>query len=96
MPRALRVQYPGAIYNVMDRGDRQERIFVDHVDGQDWLKALAEASEFLSRCLEVRRTRNGREPPHPVPLPIRWGEGAPLGGGWRNDGLMPFPRSQDV
>jgi hypothetical protein len=27
MPRALRVEYPGAIYQVTDRGDRQERIF---------------------------------------------------------------------
>ena len=32
MPRALRVQYPGAIYHVMNRGDRQERIFLDDVD----------------------------------------------------------------
>ncbi len=24
MPRAMRVEYPGAIYHVMDRGDRQE------------------------------------------------------------------------
>jgi REP-associated tyrosine transposase len=45
MPRALRVQYPGAIYHVMDRGDRQERIFLDDVDRQDWLKTLAEACQ---------------------------------------------------
>jgi hypothetical protein len=25
MPRAMRVEYPGAIYHVMDRGDRRER-----------------------------------------------------------------------
>ena len=43
MPRALRVEYPGAIYHVMDRGDRQEDIFVDDVDRQDLLKTLAEA-----------------------------------------------------
>ncbi len=42
MPRALRVQYPGAVYHIMDRGDRQERIFLDDVDRQDWLKTLAE------------------------------------------------------
>ena len=24
MPRAMRVEYPGAIYHVMDRGDRRE------------------------------------------------------------------------
>ena len=43
MPRAMRVEYPGAIYHVMDRGDRQEDIFVDDVDRQDLLKTLAEA-----------------------------------------------------
>jgi hypothetical protein len=26
MPRAMRVEYPGAIYHVMDRGDRQKDI----------------------------------------------------------------------
>ena len=40
----MRVEYPGAIYHVMDRGDRQEDIFVDDVDRQDLLKTLAEAS----------------------------------------------------
>ena len=29
MPRAMRVEYPGAIYHVMDRGDRREDIFVE-------------------------------------------------------------------
>ena len=43
MPRALRVEYPGAIYHVMDRGDRQEDIFVDGMHQQDFLKTLAEA-----------------------------------------------------
>jgi putative transposase len=45
MPRAMRVEYPGAIYHVMDRGDRREDIFVDEVDRQDWLKTLAEACQ---------------------------------------------------
>lgn len=45
MPRALRVEYPGAMYHIMDRGDRQERIFLDDVDRQDWLKTLAEACQ---------------------------------------------------
>jgi len=43
MPRAMRVEYPGAIYHVMNRGDRQEDLFVDDVDPQDLLKTLAEA-----------------------------------------------------
>jgi len=28
MPRAMRVEYPGTIYHVMDRGDRQEDTFM--------------------------------------------------------------------
>ena len=34
MPRTMRIEHPGAIYHVMDRGDRQEDIFVDDVDRQ--------------------------------------------------------------
>ena len=41
MPRQLRIEYPGAIYHLMDRGDRREDIFVDDVDRQDLLKTLA-------------------------------------------------------
>ncbi len=29
MPRKLRVQYPGAIYHVMNRGDRRDAIFAE-------------------------------------------------------------------
>ena len=32
MPRKLRVEYPGAIYHVMNRGDRREPIFKDDED----------------------------------------------------------------
>ena len=39
----MRVEYPGAIYHVMDRGDRPEDIFVEGVDRQDFLKTLVEA-----------------------------------------------------
>jgi len=45
MPRQLRVQYPGAMYHVMSRGDRREDIFLDDVDRQDFLKTLAEACQ---------------------------------------------------
>jgi hypothetical protein len=43
MPRTTRIEYAGAIYHVMNRGDRRENIFVDDVDRQDFLKTLAEA-----------------------------------------------------
>jgi hypothetical protein len=32
MPRQLRIEYPGAIYHVMSRGDRREPVFLDDVD----------------------------------------------------------------
>jgi len=45
MPRKLRVEYPGAMYHVMSRGDRCENIFLDDVDRQDFVKTLAEACQ---------------------------------------------------
>jgi hypothetical protein len=29
MPRKLRIEYPGAMYHVMSRGDRREKIFLN-------------------------------------------------------------------
>lgn len=45
MPRQMRLEYPGAVYHVMSRGDRRENIYVDDVDRQDFLKTLAEACQ---------------------------------------------------
>ena len=45
MPRKLRVQYPGAIYHLMNRGDRREAIFEDDQDRHRFLKTLAETCE---------------------------------------------------
>ena len=45
MPCKLRLQYPGAMYHVMSRGNRREKIFLDDVDRQDFIKALAEACQ---------------------------------------------------
>lgn len=63
MPRKLRVQYPGAIYHLMNRGDRRDDIFEDDDDRHRFLKTLAEACEktgwqvhaYFARCLEHRR-----------------------------------------
>ena len=41
--RKLRVQYPGAIYHVMNRGDRREPIFRDDGDRILFLNTLEEA-----------------------------------------------------
>jgi putative transposase len=45
MPRQVRIQYPGAIYHIMSRGNRRQEIFLDGVDRQDFLKTLAEACQ---------------------------------------------------
>ncbi len=42
MHRALRIEYPGAIYPVLHRGDRREPIFRDVLDHKKFLTTLAE------------------------------------------------------
>ena len=43
MARKLRVEYAGAIYHVMNRGDRRELIFMDDADRQRFIDTLGEA-----------------------------------------------------
>ena len=43
MARKLRLEYPGAIYHVMNRGDRREPIFQDDKDRRLFLETLGEA-----------------------------------------------------
>jgi hypothetical protein len=38
MPGKMRVQFPGAIYHVMSRGDQRDDIFFDDVDRHDFIK----------------------------------------------------------
>jgi REP element-mobilizing transposase RayT len=45
MARKLRVEYPGAIYHVMNRGDRREPIFRDAADRERFVETLGEACE---------------------------------------------------
>lgn len=40
MSRKLRIQYPGAIYHAMSRGDHRERIFDDDPDRERFLSTL--------------------------------------------------------
>ena len=42
MARKLRLEYPGAIYHLMNRGDRREPIFRDHQDRERFLATLGE------------------------------------------------------
>ncbi len=43
MPRQLRIEYAGAIYHVMNRGDRREPIFHDDFDRKRFVTTLSEA-----------------------------------------------------
>ncbi len=43
MPRKPRIEYPGAIYHVMSRGNRQESIFLDDRDCERFIDTLDEA-----------------------------------------------------
>jgi REP element-mobilizing transposase RayT len=45
VPRELRVEYPGAIYQVMNRGDRRESVFLGDSDRQLFLETLAQTCE---------------------------------------------------
>jgi hypothetical protein len=43
MPRPLRIQYAGARYHLMSRGDRREAIFYDDADRVEFLRTLGQA-----------------------------------------------------
>ena len=43
MPRSLRIEYEGAVYHVMSRGDRREAIFRGSADRERFLQTLDEA-----------------------------------------------------
>ena len=40
MARQIRIEYEGAMYHVMARGNRRERIFVDDDDRRMFLKTI--------------------------------------------------------
>jgi REP element-mobilizing transposase RayT len=45
MARKVRIQYPGAIYHVMNRGGRREAIFEDDEDRERLLQTLTQACQ---------------------------------------------------
>lgn len=56
MPRRPRLQFPGAVYHVCSRGDRQEPIFDEDNDRYIFLDVIAESAtkyelSFLAYCL---------------------------------------------
>jgi hypothetical protein len=57
MPRQLRLEYPGAIYHVSNRGDRREDIFRDDADRSRFLETLGDARKVkLARLLRAETT----------------------------------------
>ena len=78
MPRKLRVQYPGAIYHLMNRGDRREKIFKDDLDRNRFLATLAQACEKTgwqvhAYCLMSNHFHLVVETPQPNLVPgMKW------------------------
>ena len=45
MARPLRIEYPGAVYHVMARGNQRQAIFRDDADRQRFMATLGEACQ---------------------------------------------------
>ena len=48
MARPLRVEYSGAFYHVINRGNNQEKIFKNYRDKEKFLEYLEKANERFS------------------------------------------------
>jgi hypothetical protein len=75
MPRAMRVEYPGAIYHppsrgrfgatgVMDRGDRREDIFVDDVDRQDLVNETTLPIKWIAARVQIGTAKGAKSVLH--------------------------------
>lgn len=78
MPRPLRIQYAGAIYHVLSRGDRREAIFLDDADRSEFLRTVGEACVKMSwqvhaYCLMSNHFHLVVETPQPnLALGMKW------------------------
>ena len=65
MPRQLRIEFEGAIYHVMSRGDRGEPIFEDDKDRETLFKTLSQGCASFPIGVSVSREvdREGRKLP---------------------------------
>ena len=55
MPRQLRFEYPGAVYHVVNRGDRREEIFRDDPDRERFPSTLTDTFSRETKYLSVRQ-----------------------------------------
>src|SRR2546423_1159235 len=78
MPRPLRIQYEGALYHVMSRGDRREGIFFDDADRNAVLRTLGGTCakmgwEVHAYCLMGNHFHLVVETPQPnLALGMKW------------------------
>ena len=78
MPRPLRIQYAGARYHIMSRGDRREAIFLDKADRLEFLRTLGQAChktgwQVHAYCLMSNHFHLVVETPQPnLALGMKW------------------------
>ena len=78
VPRPLRIQYQGALYHVMSRGDRREAIFLDDADRVEFVRTLGEACAKMgwqahAYCLMSNHFHLVLETPRPnLALGMKW------------------------
>jgi REP element-mobilizing transposase RayT len=70
MPRPLRIQFPGAVYHVMNRGNGGQAIFADATDARRFLALLEEIAapldwRFRAYCLMTNHYHFVLETPQP-------------------------------
>lgn len=69
MPRPLRIQYPGAVYHVMNRGNGRQAIFADAADARRFMQLLEEIAapldwRFHAYCLMTNHYHFVLHTPH--------------------------------
>ena len=78
VPRPLRIQYAGARYHVMSRGDRREAIFFSDSDRKEFLRTLGEACQKTrwqvhAYCLMTNHFHLVLETPQPnLAVGMKW------------------------
>jgi len=70
MPRPLRIQFPGAVYHVMNRGNGRQAIFEDATDARRFMALLEEIAaplgwRFHAYCLMTNHYHLVIHTPHP-------------------------------
>src|ERR687892_2505507 len=58
--RPLRIQYPGAVYHVMNRGSSRQRVFLERRDCEAFLNTVGELHDrWLVEVWRVTESRQG-------------------------------------